>query len=212
MLGIVEVLVRTVMRQVARFLNFLSGGRLSPNMVTVMGLIGYLPVAWLVAQGYHGYAAAGIIVFGLFDTLDGELARLQKRHSATGMLLDSVTDRVKEIVIYMGLVAFVDANLQALDGITYLLPSLIVAALGVSLLVSYLNAWGEAVLARYGQQASKINARLRGGLMPYQLRITLLAAGLGFGQIWFALAIIFALGSITSAERFVKITRLLKNQ
>lgn len=210
MLGIIEAEVRTVMRQVARLLNFLSAGRLSPNLVTILGLVGYIPVVWLVAKGYHGYAAAGIIVFGLFDTLDGELARLQKRNSPTGMLLDSVTDRIKEIAIYIGLAEFVNSSFQKLDGVTYLLPSLIVAALGVSLLISYLNAWGEAVLARHNKQADKINATLRGGLMPYQLRIALLAIGLGFGEIWIALVIIVFMGSITCLQRFMKIIRLLK--
>lgn len=197
------------MRQIAKLLNFLSGGRLSPNAVTILGLLGYLPVAWLVAEGYHGYAAVGIIVFGLFDTLDGELARLQERSSPSGMVLDSVTDRVKEIVIYIGLAKFASTNLYGLETLPYFLPCLIVAALGVSLLISYLNAWGEAVLARHHKQGDRINSSLRGGLMPYQLRIVLLAIGLVTGGLWPALLLIILLGSITCLQRFMKIIKLL---
>ena len=48
-------------------------------------------------------AALLLAVFGLFDTLDGELARLQGTESPQGAFLDSVTDRMKEILVYVGL-------------------------------------------------------------------------------------------------------------
>jgi phosphatidylglycerophosphate synthase len=87
--------VRSLARSVAKLLNSLSGGRLSPNSVTLFGFVMHIPIALLIARGYFIYGGIGLIIFGLFDTLDGELARLQERPSAWGMFLDSITDRMK---------------------------------------------------------------------------------------------------------------------
>src|ERR1035438_8643972 len=92
--------VRKIIRQFAKFLNKLSMGKLTPNMVTITGLLAHLPIGWLIATKHNDWAVVLLIVFGLFDTLDGELARLQKRETTQGMLLDAVTDRFKEVILY----------------------------------------------------------------------------------------------------------------
>src|SRR5205085_12126990 len=91
-LDAVRDMVRAVMRTVARGLNRLTGGKLSPNAVTIVGLLAHLPIAYFIATGRLTLAAVLLVIFGLFDTLDGELARLQKRASNIGMFLDSATD------------------------------------------------------------------------------------------------------------------------
>src|SRR5688572_773856 len=95
--------IRKVMHHVAVWLNRLTGGKLSPDLVTIVGLVMHIPIALLIGTGDHNILAALLlVVFGLFDTLDGELARLQNRSSVRGMLLDASTDRMKETLLYVG--------------------------------------------------------------------------------------------------------------
>src|SRR5437868_1204141 len=103
LLDAIREFVRQIMHQVAAALNRLTGGKLSPNAVTMAGLLAHVLIAILIAKGHFGWAVILLIIFGLFDTLDGELARLQHRDSAAGMLLDAVTDRMKEILLYAGI-------------------------------------------------------------------------------------------------------------
>src|SRR5690606_14327938 len=93
--------VRQLMNSLASGLNKATGGKLSPNFVTVFGLLMHVPIGILIASGEHTFAAILLLVFGLFDALDGALARLQNSTSSTGMLLDSVSDRIKEIIVYV---------------------------------------------------------------------------------------------------------------
>jgi phosphatidylglycerophosphate synthase len=168
--------VRSVMRVVAQGLNALSGGHIHPNAITLVGLCMHLPIAYFIAYGTFELAAVGLVVFGLFDTLDGELARLQKRASSTGMFLDSVTDRMKEIFLYVGIVYY----LVNVGEVTYTIWA--VAALGGSVLTSYLNAWGDVVMSIKGS-AHKVNQTFRSGLMRFEVRMFLLVLALVFNQL-----------------------------
>src|SRR5262249_12467273 len=150
-----------------------SGGRLTPNAVTIFGLTMHLPITWLIATGHYIWAAGLLVIFGLFDTLDGELARLQKRESPRGALLDSVTDRMKEILLYTG-AAY---SIVATTGRPYL-AVWAVAACGCSLLTSYINAAGDIAMARSGVQHHVTNKSFRGGLLPFEIRMLILVIGL----------------------------------
>jgi phosphatidylglycerophosphate synthase len=196
LLSPIKEAVRSVMRTVARALNKLSGGHLSPHAVTVFGLLAHVPIAILIARGYFGYAAVGLIVFGLFDTLDGELARLQNRASNLGMFLDSTTDRLKEIMIYVGL-AFA---LVAFDKPYMAVWAL--AAVGLSLLTSYINAWGDVVLAR-------VNSSLRGGFLPFEVRMTLIIIALLTSRLSLLVVFIAIGAGLTVLDRSFRIIRKL---
>src|SRR5882762_3925703 len=101
-LDAVRTLVRSIIRRLARLINVVTGGRVSPNAVTITSLLAHIPIAWLIATRHNVWAAGLLVIFGLFDVLDGELARLQGTTSTAGMLLDSVTDRMKEVLLYTG--------------------------------------------------------------------------------------------------------------
>lgn len=196
-------LVQQIMRQLARLLNYLSGGHLHPNVVTLFGLAMHIPIALLIAHGYLLYGAAGLVIFGLFDALDGQLARLQSRSSAYGMLLDSVTDRIKEVLIYIGIGYFLVWSGQSYWAIWA------VAGVGLGLLVSYCNAWGEVVTKDLPQK--QVNKAFRGGLMSFDIRMFCLVIGLATNHIALLLAIIVALASLTVLDRLQRIKRLLVN-
>ena len=200
-------LVRKMMRHVARAVNHLSGGKLTPNQVTISGLIAHVPIVWLIATGHGVIAGVMLIIFGLFDTLDGELARLQNWTTPLGMFMDSATDRIKEILLYCGMAV---ALLQS--GAPSWIMVALVGALGASLCTSYLNAWGEAVLATVKvSKAHKVNKSFRSGLLSFEIRMFLIIVGLFTNRLDWVVVIILILATITVAQRFMHITGRLKN-
>lgn len=198
--------VRAVMTAVARLLNTISGGKLTPNSITIIGLLAHLPIAWLIAQRHPVKAAVLLIIFGLFDALDGALARLQNSTSSVGIFLDSSTDRIKEVLIYCGIVAFfLYSNASAA------LVIAAVGALGASLVTSYLNAMGDAIIAKASPSSHQANKTFRSGLLSFDLRIFLIIIGLLFGQLKVVIYIILVLASLTIIQRFINVVRRLKD-
>jgi len=195
--------VRSVMHQVARGLNTITGGRLTPNTVTMVGFLAHIPIGWLIVTYHPIKAAVLLLIFGLFDTLDGELARLQNRASAKGMLLDSITDRAKEIIIYTSF-AYVIANSE-----WPLMSVWAVSACGTSLLVSYVNAWGEAVTARMHLTTHQLNKDFRTGLMPFEVRMAVVLVGLLSGRIILAVIVITVGASLTGIYRLLNVFKQL---
>lgn len=213
------------MAAVAQWLNKVTKGRLSPSAVTMIGLIGHLPIVWLITRGYLWLAGLWLIVFGLFDALDGELARLQNRATPTGMFLDSVSDRLKELLLYGAIGNYMINNIYPWDCTSltncYLnttvpragegfLVVLIIAALGGSMLTSYINAWGETVLARAGVTREAINKTFRGGLASFDVRMVILIIGLLTGLLSPALILLVGLVGFTILSRLSSVFQELR--
>jgi phosphatidylglycerophosphate synthase len=210
--------VRAFMRRVASLLNRLTGGTLTPNMVTVIGLLAHAPIAWLIATHHPIWAAVLLLIFGLFDTLDGELARLQGRTTHSGMFLDSVTDRIKEMLVYIGLMAAATSMTSSCVGLgqncwyssaTYMV--LLVVALGGSLLTSYINAWGEAVLRGSKVPKTTLNKTFRGGIASFEVRMFLLVIMLLFGWEALIIPVIAILAWYTALGRMYRVIETLSN-
>ncbi|MEO6761090.1 MAG: CDP-alcohol phosphatidyltransferase family protein [Candidatus Saccharimonadales bacterium] len=197
--------VRAVMRRVASLFNILSGGRLSPDTVTIVGFAAHIPVAILIATRHNIWAAALLIVFGLFDTLDGELARLQKKASPRGMLLDASTDRMKEVLLYSGAAYALAVSAHP----TYAVWA--AAAVGASICVSYVKAKGEAAVASLGKKIphDTLNHMFAGGFLTFEIRMVVLAAGLVFNQLLWAVVFVAVFASLTAIWRLVRISRQL---
>jgi len=195
-------LVRRGAEACARFLNAISGGKLSPNAITLFGFFMHIPIALLIARGYFIYAAILLIVFGLFDTLDGSLARLQNRSSKFGMLLDSVTDRMKEVLIYIGIGYYFVSFARPYYAVWA------IAACGAGLLVSYINAWGE-VVTKDLKESHETNKAFRGGIMSFDVRMFTIVVGLLTGYIAPAVIIIAILSCLTALDRLSRISQRL---
>lgn len=196
--------VRRGMRQIARLVNKLTGGHLNPNAVTLFGFAMHLPIAVVISQGYFIYAGLLLIFFGLFDALDGQLARLQNRTSKLGMLLDSVTDRMKEAILYIGIgYFFVWANHPYFAVWS-------IAACGSSLLVSYINAWGD-VVTKDLKDTGLTNKAFRGGLMSFDIRMFSIVIGLLTNHLGAAIIIIAILSWVTALDRLIRISRYLNH-
>ena len=196
---------KQLMHGVAGNLNRITKGKVSPTSVTLVGLAGHVLVAYLIATRHPIWAAGFFVFFGLFDAIDGELARVQKRSTPTGMLLDSVSDRTKEVMLYIGVAYFY----VVLEYPYYAVWA--VAACGASLLVSYVNAWGEAVMASSQKENHKVNQKFRSGLMTFDVRMFLFLIGLVTSLLPEMLIAISILSAFTAVGRLVNVSRRLSD-
>ncbi len=140
---------------------------LTPNMVTTIGFLLNIVVAIIFILGaedgnrgdlsYVGWAGAMILFAGIFDMLDGQVARLGNMSSKYGALFDSVLDRYSELVMFLGICYY-------LIGHHYFLSSLF-AFIGLigSMMVSYVRARAEG-----------LGIECKGGLMQRPERVVLL--------------------------------------
>lgn len=122
---------------------------LTPNMITTIGLVLNIGVSIIFILGaeegergdlsYVGWAGALILFAGLFDMLDGQVARLGNMSSRFGALYDSVLDRYSELILFLGICYYLVAH-------HYFLSS-IFAFIGLigSMMVSYTRARAEGL-------------------------------------------------------------------
>jgi len=76
---------------------------LTPNMVTMLGLLGNTVGAYYLARGEMLTGGLWIALMTPVDALDGTMARLRGEASDWGAYVDSVSDRYSELIIYAGL-------------------------------------------------------------------------------------------------------------
>jgi CDP-diacylglycerol--glycerol-3-phosphate 3-phosphatidyltransferase len=205
-IDLVRTFVRAVIKHIAAWLNHLSNGRISPNGVTMFGFLMHIPIALVIIRGDYIFAAVLLVFFGLFDTLDGELARLQLRASPQGMLLDALTDRLKEVILYTGIAVRLNQTHSMAVGWCVL-------ACGASLSVSYVKAKGESAVASQLHQIDhhKLNYMFKDGLMSFEIRMTVLVLGLLVNQLLPAVIFIAVSSLLTVVSRYKHIVKELKS-
>jgi phosphatidylinositol phosphate synthase len=198
----IKTWIRGLMHALAVMLNKVTNGKITPNGVTIVGTVMHAPIAVLIATNHFIWAAVLLLIFGLFDTLDGELARLQGRSSVRGMLLDASTDRIKEAMLYTG-VAYVLAT-----GMHPATAAWAAAATGASISVSYVKAKGEAAVASSGKQIPHhtLNRMFADGILTFEIRMFVLLVGLLINQLTLATAIVAIGAGFTVLQRLVRIT------
>lgn len=196
--------VRNAMEKLASSLDRTSNGRLQPDIITYLGFAMHIPIALLIATQQFYVAAVLLVVFGLFDALDGALARVQHKASAAGMLLDASTDRIKEVLLYIG-AAYALIELGEPIGAVWA-----VAAAGASLSVSYVKAKGEAAVTSSGLSPSQVNRLFADGLMRFEIRMAFVVIGLLSGQLFVALVAITVLSTYTAFYRLFRIKKRLQ--
>jgi len=194
------------MNKIAGLVNKISGGKITPNGITWFGFFMHIPIAYFIATGNLIIAGVGLIIFGLFDTLDGELARLQKSVSNVGGFLDASTDRLKEVLLYSGVAYY----LATTDNPKY--AAIAVLACGASLSVSYVKAKGEAIVASSTKKIpyTKLNRMFSNGFFTFEIRMAVLALGLLSGKVLWAIAIIAVFSIITVFQRIYNIAKAIK--
>ena len=167
----------------------LSASRVSPNALTLIGLLPAVGAGLAFAGGMVRLGGVLIGISGLFDLLDGLVARLGNMQTTFGALLDSTLDRFAEIAIFIGL-AVLFRDTATLYGV--------MLALGGSLVVSYVRARAEG-----------LGSECEGGMLqrPERLIIILLGALMGIGFLKWAIWIVAVLGNATAIERLLRVRR-----
>src|SRR5215472_8134313 len=140
----VRQLVTSVMRP-------LAGLGITPNTLTVLGLLLSILTAFIIAQGW--LLAGGLLVLfaGIFDMFDGAMARVRNAASTFGAFFDSTLDRYSESIILFGLLWYTlqhpglqDLLWPAPHEQTWMITLIFVSVVG-SLMVSYTKARAEGL-------------------------------------------------------------------
>jgi len=167
--------------------RILSKSGITPNALTFINLAVNLIAAYVIATGHFLLGGVLVLVAGLFDLLDGALARFNKQTTRFGAILDSVVDRISEAAILCGLLIWYIPQEE-----TGLEIVLIFVALIGSFLISYIRARAEGL----GWQCQV-------GLFTRAERVIVLAIGLLANQIFIALCVLVVFVFITVVQRFV---------
>src|SRR5215468_10845007 len=84
--------------------NLLASLNVHPNILTLVGMLINIFAMILFANGVFTWAALVILFAGIFDMLDGEVARRTKRVTKFGAFFDSVIDRYSDLILLLGIV------------------------------------------------------------------------------------------------------------
>lgn len=189
-------LVAAIVRPLARL-------GITPNMVTLLGLILSSITAVVIASGNVVVGGALVLFAGIFDMFDGAMARVRNAATTFGAFLDSTLDRYSESIILGGLL-FYALQRPGLHDVLWPFPyeqqwmivSIFVAVVG-SLMVSYAKARAEG-----------LGLECKTGLLARPERVVILAIGLLTGTTIWALALLAILSHVTAVERIVHVWRV----
>jgi len=156
----------------------------TPNMMTMLGLLGNMLGAYYLAMGNMLTGGFLVLLVTPIDALDGTMARLRGEPSDFGAFVDSVSDRYSELIIYGGLLYYFLNLADPLGGL------LVFGAAAGSVLVSYVKARAEGL--GYGAKV---------GLLTRVERYLVLAPALVFNQLYIGLGIIAVFANITAIQR-----------
>jgi CDP-diacylglycerol--glycerol-3-phosphate 3-phosphatidyltransferase len=176
--------------------GILSKSGITPNALTLTNLALNIVAAYVIATGHFLLGGVLILGSGLFDLLDGALARFSKQTTKLGAVLDSTVDRISEAATLCGLLIWYVPQ----EGATLEIV-LILAVLIGSFLVSYIRARAEGL----GWQCQV-------GLFTRAERVIVLAVGLLINQIFVALCILTVFVFVTVVQRLVYVWKQEKTK
>jgi CDP-diacylglycerol--glycerol-3-phosphate 3-phosphatidyltransferase len=171
----------------------LAASRVTPNMLTVAGLVLSIVTGAVIASGHVSAGGVLLLFAGIFDMFDGALARVTGKATKFGAFFDSTLDRIAEAGIGLGLLWYYSSR-HNVAGIT-LLYLVIVG----SLMISYARARAEG-----------LNINCKVGLMARPERVIALGIGLILGPtvaMWI-LALLAVSTWVTVLQRIVHVWRV----
>ncbi len=171
-------------------LPFLFRRPINPNLLTVTGTLVSLVAAAIFPFGWFVSGGLLVLLGGVFDLVDGAVARHHGISTRFGAFLDSTLDRFVDMALFIGLALYFAIGGQ---------PALVLLA-GVALVATVLVSYAQA-------KAEQVVSEFKVGLFERGERIIVLAAGALSGWIVPALWIIAVASSITLAQRFARAYR-----
>lgn len=174
--------------------NGLALTKISPNILTFLGLVINTVAAVFFGfanseNGVRMFLFAGLVIIGagIFDMVDGRVARQTNQVTVYGAFFDSVIDRYSDVVLFFGLLVYYAR------GNRFFYVVLVAFVMVTSLMVSYTRARAEALIG-----SCKV------GFMERPERIVLIIIGALFNR-WGAMApvlwVLAVLSTITVVHR-----------
>jgi CDP-diacylglycerol---glycerol-3-phosphate 3-phosphatidyltransferase len=192
----VRQLVTSIMRP-------LAGLGITPNTLTVLGLLLSILTAFIIAQGWLFAGGLLVLFAGIFDMFDGAMARARNAATTFGAFFDSTLDRYSESIILFGLLFYTLREPGLQDRFwpfgneqPWLIALIYIAVVG-SLMVSYAKARAEG-----------LGLECKTGLLARPERVVILAIGLLTGAVIWALVVLAVFSNVTAVERIVHIWRV----
>jgi CDP-diacylglycerol---glycerol-3-phosphate 3-phosphatidyltransferase len=158
-----DQLTAAEMRELAR--DALIESRLTPNAISLTGLVLNVAAAVLITQRYFFLAGLVFIAGSLMDMLDGRYSRMSGKGTPFGAFLDSTLDRIEEGIVLAAVAAYFSDR-----GDDLAVAAVVITVLG-SLMVSYTRARAEA-----------LGVECKVGLATRPVRVVILSAGLLFAK------------------------------
>ncbi|MDX1493677.1 MAG: CDP-alcohol phosphatidyltransferase family protein [Longimicrobiales bacterium] len=138
--------------------------RVHPNLITTLGFVSVAGAGYLYHLDHVRWAGFLVLLGGMWDIFDGQVARVSGMASKFGSFYDSTLDRISEIVVFVGLLSLYNSYGRELADVW--MVYVIFAAMGGSLMVSYTRARAEG-----------LGLDCKVGLMQRPERVVLLGAG-----------------------------------
>jgi len=181
--------------------NRLIESRLTPNAISLTGMVGNVIAAVLVTQELFLLAGVAFILGSVMDTLDGRYSRMSGKGTPFGAFLDSSLDRMEEGIVLAAVGAYF-----AQRGDELAVAAVVLAVL-FSLMVSYTRARAEA-----------LGIECKVGMATRPVRVVIISVGLvfatGAGIADFellapAIYLLAALSVLTTAQRVLHVRSML---
>lgn len=175
---------------------------LTPNIATLLGLLLNCATAAVIATGHLHIGGAMLLFAGLFDMVDGALARVRDMKTTFGAFFDSTLDRFSEGILLLGIIVYAMQQ-PASPARTWLVALTYVAGLS-SLMVSYARARAEG-----------LGLECKTGLMARPERVLLLAVGLiigGAAWLLWVIGLLAVTSTYTSVQRIVVVWHTIRHE
>src|SRR6516164_8752638 len=166
--------------------RWLALSKIHPNVLTFLGLLINIWAAWLFAAGSFRWAGVVVIGAGIFDMVDGRVARATSQVTRFGAFFDSVLDRYSDLALYVGLLVYY----ASINRFGYIVLTAIVMT--GSVMVSYVRARAENSIPK-----------CKVGFLERPERVVLIIIGGLFNRIAAVLWVIAVLSNLTVIHRMI---------
>lgn len=163
---------------------------INPDTLTICGLLGGMAASGLVAWGCFYSASVMLLVSGIFDLLDGAIARTTGNATPFGGFLDSVVDRYSDLFIMFGIFAYFISRGDTLFS-----------------LVTFFATMGTAVIPYVRARAEASSFRCNTGILERSERLIIIFVGLLTGLLTYAVALLAVLTHVTAIQRIIYVKR-----
>jgi CDP-diacylglycerol--glycerol-3-phosphate 3-phosphatidyltransferase len=169
-----------------RIVRWLALSKIHPNVLTFLGLLINIWAAWLFARGSFTWAGVVVIGAGLFDMVDGRVARETNQVTRFGGFFDSVIDRYSDLALYFGLLVYY----ASINRFFYIVLTAIVMT--GSVMISYTRARAENAIPK-----------CKVGFLERPERVVLIILGALLDRMAAVLWVIAVLSNLTVIHRMI---------